>query len=129
MRLWDFVRERLFPEKFDDHEPWNYNPEVEMGLFPAQRSEAMAESNKPVDKVRIGNVSATIWEQENGFYNATVERNYKDKNGKWQSTNSFSVDDLVVVAKVADKAADRMIVLREEQQQEYEEEQRMGQGR
>lgn len=68
-------------------------------------------SNKPVKKIRVGNVSATIWEQESGFYNATLERNYKDRDGKWKSTNSFSVHDLVVVAKVANMAADAIIAL------------------
>jgi hypothetical protein len=72
----------------------------------------MAEVNRPVDKIRVGDISATIWDQKNGFYSATLERNYKDKNGQWQSTNSFSAHDLVVAAKVADMAAERMIELR-----------------
>ncbi len=68
-------------------------------------------STKPVKKIRVGSVSATIWAQEGGFYNATLERNYKDKDGKWKSTNSFSVDDLIVAAKVANLAADAIIAL------------------
>ena len=53
----------------------------------------------PVRKIRVGSVSATVWAQEGGFYNATLERNYKDKDGHWKSSSSFSVDDLVVAAK------------------------------
>ena len=90
----------------------------------------MAERNRPVDKVRVGDISATIWEQENGHYNATLERNCRDRGGKWGSTNAFSEKDLVVVAKVADMAAERMSELRQEQaqgqEQEHEEEQEMG---
>lgn len=69
------------------------------------------DSKKPVEKIRVGSVLATVWAQEGGFYNATLERNYKDKDGKWKSTNSFSVDDLVVAAKVAGMAADAIIAL------------------
>lgn len=69
------------------------------------------DSKKPVRKIRVGSVSATVWAQEGGFYNATLERNYKDKDDKWKSTNSFSVDDLVVAAKVAGMAADAIIAL------------------
>ena len=69
------------------------------------------DSNKPVRKIRIGSVSATVWKQEGGFYTASLERNYKDKDGNWKSTHSFSVDDLVVAVKVADLAADAILAL------------------
>ena len=68
-------------------------------------------TNKPVKKIRVGSVTATIWAQEGGFYTANLERSYKDKEGNWKSTNSFSVDDLVVAAKVATMAADAIIAL------------------
>ncbi len=68
-------------------------------------------TSKPVKKVRIGSVSAAIWRQQEGFYTATLERSYKDKNGEWQSSQSFMVDDLIVVAKVAEKAADAILAL------------------
>ncbi len=68
------------------------------------------DSNKPVQKIRVGQVSATIWAQD-GFYTASLERNYKDKDGTWKSTSSFNVDDLVVAAKVADLAADAILAL------------------
>ena len=70
------------------------------------------ETNKPVKKIRIGSVSATIWKQEGGlFYTASLERNYKDKDGNWKSTHSFSADDLVLAAKVASLAADAILAL------------------
>jgi hypothetical protein len=92
----------------------------------------MAERNRPVEKVRVGDISATIWEQENGHYNATLERNYRDRGGKWGSTHSFSEKDLLVVAKVADMAAGRISALKQEQvqgqeqSQEHEEERELG---
>lgn len=67
-------------------------------------------SNKPVRKIRIGQVSATIWDQ-NGFYTASLERAYKDRDGKWQSSSTFSVQDLIVVGKVASLAADAILAL------------------
>ena len=69
------------------------------------------DTNKPVRKIRVGSVTATIWAQEGGFYTANLERSYKDKEGNWKNTNSFSVDDLIVAAKVATMAADAIIAL------------------
>ena len=68
-------------------------------------------NNKPVKKIRVGSVTATIWAQKDGFYTANLERSYKDKEGNWKTSNSFSVDDLVVAAKVATMAADAIIAL------------------
>lgn len=68
-------------------------------------------TNMPARKIRLGQVAATIWEQESGFYTATLERTYKDKKGHWQSTNSFSVDDLIVVAYTASLAAQAILEL------------------
>ena len=62
--------------------------------------------NKPVHKIRIGNITASIWanEGQNGtFYNVTVSRSYKDGD-QWKDTNSFNRDDLLVVAKLSDLA-------------------------
>jgi len=63
--------------------------------------------NQPVHRIRIFRVEATIWQHqsENGtWYNVTLSRRYKDANDEWKSTDSFSADDLLVVAKVADAA-------------------------
>ena len=61
---------------------------------------------KPVGEIKVYPVRAAIWrnEGENGvFYNATVERSYKDGDS-YKSSGSFSADDLLKLAKVADQA-------------------------
>ena len=56
---------------------------------------------KPVAKFRAGQVSAAIWENEitvNGkkavMLKASVERRFKDKDGQWKSSNSFSRNEI-----------------------------------
>lgn len=75
---------------------------------------------KPAFEVRLGRIKATLWENygEHGeFYSTTVSRLYKDANGKWQQSDSFSRDDLPVLQKALDLAylwqfeqADRQIL-------------------
>jgi hypothetical protein len=64
--------------------------------------------NEPVKKFRIGAVSATIWKNEaegRSFYSTTIVRSYRDRDTEeWKETSSFSHDDLLNVAKVADRA-------------------------
>lgn len=62
---------------------------------------------RPVHEVRIGHVKAAIWKNdgEHGVrYGVTVCRVYKDRQEKWQTTDSFGRDDLLVLAKVLDRA-------------------------
>jgi len=66
----------------------------------------------PVSKVRIGLISASIWEnptEKGTFYNVTFERRYRDGAGKWQSTHSYGLDDLLTLAKVADQAHSKIV--------------------
>ena len=63
--------------------------------------------NQPVHRIRIFPIECAIWknQSENGtWYNVTLSRSYKDANDEWKSTDSFSADDLLLVAKVADEA-------------------------
>ena len=62
--------------------------------------------NKPVGEIRIGSIRAAIWARpyENGVaHNVTFSRLYK-QGDEWRRSESFSRDDLLVVAKVADLA-------------------------
>ncbi len=62
--------------------------------------------DKPVHEVRMGVVKAAIWKNdtENGVrFNVTLTRLYKDGD-EWKSTDSFGRDDLLILAKVADRA-------------------------
>ena len=71
---------------------------------------------KPAAKVTLYPISAAIWRNENAkgeaFYNVTFERSYKDDAGNWQSSDSFNAGDLLLLAKVADRAHSEIYKLR-----------------
>ena len=77
-------------------------------------SEKNNKENKklPAAKFRFGNVTATVWEnpqkneqgEEYILHSIVVERNYKDKNEEWQTTNNFTFNDLVGVKIVSEEA-------------------------
>lgn len=61
----------------------------------------MANGNKPEKKFRAGAVTATVWKntgkingKETEYHTVSLERNYKDKDGNWQSTGSMRVNDM-----------------------------------
>lgn len=75
----------------------------------AKTQTAPQKANKPAHEVRCGRIKATIWENEtaNGTrYNVTFIRLWRDDQGNWQDSPSFGRDDLLLLAKVADKAHD-----------------------
>ena len=76
----------------------------------------MSNSKKPVSKVTMYPVSAAIWRNENqkgeAYYNVTFERSYKDDSGEWQSSGTFNAGDLLLLAKVADRAHSEIFKLR-----------------
>ena len=62
-------------------------------------------SKKPVHEIRLGRIRAAIWENQtdNGSrYNVTISRLYKDGD-QWKDSTSYGRDDLLLLAKVADK--------------------------
>ena len=77
---------------------------------------------KPVAEVRIGRVKAAIWSNETEGrtrYNVTFSRLYKDGD-EWKRTQSFSRNDLLVLAKVADQARSRIFEFQHEEEPEPE---------
>ncbi len=64
------------------------------------------ESNKPVHRIRLSNISAAIFKNETtegkSFFNVQFDRSYKDGE-EWKHTQSFGRDDLLQLAKVADQ--------------------------
>lgn len=63
------------------------------------KTEAKAEDNKklPAKKIRIGNVTATVWlnDAKSGkFYNINVVRNWKDDKDEWHQTSDYTRNDL-----------------------------------
>jgi len=72
--------------------------------------------NKPIDRIRIGKVTASIWNnpsEKGDFYSVTFERSYKGEGDTWKSSQSYGRDDLLELAKAADKAHDRILELRQ----------------
>ena len=75
-------------------------------------------NNKPEKKFRAGGITATVWQNrgqnKNGepvtYRTISLERNYKDKNDEWKSTNSFRTNDLPKVAMVAQKAYEYIVL-------------------
>ena len=77
---------------------------------------------KPVAEVRIGRVKATVWPNETEGrtrHNVTFSRLYRD-GAEWKSTQSFSRNDLLVLAKVADQAHSRIFELHQEEESQAE---------
>ena len=75
---------------------------------------------QPVAEVRIGRVKAAIWQNETAGrtrHNVTFSRLYKDGE-QWKTTQSFGNNDLLVLAKVADRAHSRIFELSQEKEQE-----------
>ncbi|MDP3765846.1 MAG: hypothetical protein Q8R04_05005 [Nanoarchaeota archaeon] len=82
----------------------------------------METRNVPEKKFSTGVITATVWQNQgkgrNGeivsYRTVSLQRRYKDKNGVWQSANSFRVNDLPKAALVLQKAYE-YLVLREQE--------------
>ena len=69
----------------------------------------------PVAKLRIGLLSASIWERtaDTGtFHSVTFERRYRDGEGNWKSSHSYTSNDLLALGKAADLAHTKIVELR-----------------
>ncbi|MGH1417020.1 MAG: hypothetical protein ACRBB0_26280 [Pelagimonas sp.] len=60
-------------------------------------------NNQPAHKLRLGRISATIWEND-GFYSVDITRSYKASDGNWKNTPSFGHSDLLNAAKCLERA-------------------------
>lgn len=63
--------------------------------------------NVPVHTVRLGGIKVAVWRNQttNGpMHNSTIVRSYKNQQGEWAESQSFSRDDLLVAAKALDLA-------------------------
>ena len=66
----------------------------------------------PLYKIKVGNVSVTIWEnqgrdnQGRDFTTQSfqVQKDYQQKNGDWKSTNSFKASELQYVILACEEA-------------------------
>ena len=69
--------------------------------------------NKPVKKFKCGGCEAAIFENEiekDGkiikVKKVTLLKRYKDKDGKWETTYSFSLQDLQMIGLLVEKTLD-----------------------
>ena len=91
----------------------------------------MAEKqNMPVEKFRAGAVSAAIWkntmELKDGkkidSYSVTLDKRYKDKDGKWKSSKSIQVNEIPKALLVLGKAYDYIVSMSKDIEETVEEE-------
>ena len=60
-------------------------------------------SNQPAHKIKLGLITATIWNND-GSFSVDVTRSYKNDQNEWKNTSGFFHSDLLNVAKCADRA-------------------------
>ena len=82
----------------------------------------MAGQQLPVAKFKAGQVSAAIWENEVQMprgtvkiLKATVQRRYKDRSGEWQSSTSFSRNEIPLAIHCLQKSFERIIEIQNEE--------------
>jgi hypothetical protein len=64
-------------------------------------------NNKPVNEFKVGRIRAAVWSNESEagrWHSVTFSRLYKDQEGNWKDSASFSRDDLPLLIKAADQA-------------------------
>ena len=85
---------------------------------------------RPVAKFAAGQVAAAIWENEvmtrSGkkltMLKASVERRFKDKDGQWKSSNSFSRNEIPLAIYCLQKSLEHIIESRKDEDEVPEEE-------
>lgn len=75
-------------------------------------------TNKPVDRVMLGNIQLAIWsnssQKGNVYYSVTPQTGYRDDKGDWQPSNSYNRDDLLVLSQASEIAFRRIHELQAE---------------
>ena len=84
---------------------------------------------KPTARFRAGQVSAAIWENEitvNGrkavMLKASIERRFKDKDGQWKSSTSFSRNEIPLAIYCLQKCFEHIISAQQDEEGSAEEE-------
>ncbi len=72
----------------------------------------------PIAKFRAGQVSAALWENEIQtagrtvtVLKATIQRRYRDTDGQWKSSTSFSRNEIPLAIHCLQKAFEKMVEL------------------
>jgi hypothetical protein len=93
------------------------------GAIPRQehtKGKTMSHPAKPAARVTMYPITAAIWRNEKdgrSYYSVTLQRSYKDAEGKWKSSDSLNEGDLLLAAKVLDLAHTEIFKLRAEDRQ------------
>jgi hypothetical protein len=69
----------------------------------------------PIDKITFGNVTLAVFENTVGkgkesftTKSVVIQKNYKDKDGKWKSTSSFKPSELMYVIMACQDMLERI---------------------
>ncbi len=65
----------------------------------------MANGSKPAAKFRLGFVTATVWLNQDKFYNTVLTKSYKDGD-EYKDTDQLGAGDLLNAARVLQRAED-----------------------
>jgi hypothetical protein len=72
-------------------------------IIAGERRPVMAKEKQPVAKFRVGNVTASVFKNDD-FFNTVLQKSYKDDDGQWQNTDSLGHGDLLNAAAVLTRA-------------------------
>ena len=82
----------------------------------------MVGQQMPVAKFKAGQISSAVWRNEiqvKGvaveILKATVQRRYKDRDGNWQSSGSFSRNEIPLAIHCLQKAFEKIIETQQEE--------------
>ena len=73
-------------------------------------------TNKP-EHIQVGTIQATIWTNEKDgkvMKSVQLKKSYKDKEGQWQETDKYFVNDLPKLALVLQKCYEKLVMKSEE---------------
>ena len=73
---------------------------------PPSRGSVTGGGSAPVKTLRLGRMKAAIWENsadDRTYHNVKFARTYLDENKKFQDSDSFGREDLLLLAKLADQ--------------------------
>ena len=80
-----------------------------------KQNETAQTRNPPVAKIRVDLINASIWKnktEKGTFYNVTFESRYRDGEGNWKSSHSYTSNDLLALGKAAGLAHTKIVELR-----------------
>lgn len=87
--------------KLYNAQKYNFEGEIKMDTK-AKTVVKKDDGNKPTNRYTIFPITVTEWENE-GIKSYTISKSYKDKEGNWENTTTFSEADLCVVGKIISK--------------------------